>query len=455
MLLTGLFFLFYPNVVHVNEPQIAFVGATMIGGTGAPPLLDATIVVTGKRISALGTRPSVQIPPAARVIDVRGKWILPGLIDMHVHLDEDLSPSAFPLFGVTSVRDVGSRLVSIQKLRARAVRGEAIPRIFWRGRNIDEGKPSWWGAVAVKGPDGVPALLKDMAKQGVGGVKLYTLAGPNVTRAVIQEAHRRGWPVTAHLDKTKASDAAKFGIDNLEHVSTLFNDLRPTPATNVIGYLRGFAGVRSVNLDSAPARNLIAALKQHSTAVTPTLTVSTMPVEGERGASEGYRGWADVPTGWKRYWKTPYWSFISTGGWTPPDFAGARAAYVKYQEMVQRLDQAGIPIIAGTDTPAPWVLPGAGLVHELELLVDAGLSPMSAIQAATGRAATVLKREHDVGTIQPGRYADLLVIKADPLSDIHNLRKIHTVYIGGRELNRSVLLKQFELTKEPAPGRPQ
>lgn len=439
-------------VLSTPAQDTALVGATLIDGTGAPPLQDSVIILHGHRIAAVGPRTSTAIPKDARIVDLQGKWVLPGLIDMHVHLDEDLTPSAFPLFGVTSVRDVGSRLVTIQKLRAFAEKGQAMPRIYWMGRNIDEGKPSWWGAVAVKGPKQVPMLLGDMARQGVDGVKLYTLAGPDVTRAVIQDAHRRGWPVTAHLDRTRASDAASMGIDNLEHVFTLFNELRKTPAKSIQGYRRSFAGVDAVDLDGKAARDLIRALKRKPTAVTPTLTVSTMPMVGEAGARQAY-GFV-VPAVWARYWNSSYWSFISTSGWGTADFAEARAAQARFRELVRTLDREGVPIIGGTDTPAPWVLPGAGLTHELELLVDAGLTPMSAIQAATGRAAKVLRRESDVGTVQPGRYADLLILDADPLSDIHNLRRVNRVFMGGSELDRATARREFEAAKEPPPGKP-
>ncbi len=436
------------------EPVTAFIGATLIDGTGAKPLRDSVVVVQGHRISAAGPKSSVPVPAGARTVDLTGKWILPGLIDMHAHLDEDLSPSAFPLFGVTSVRDVGSRLVTIQKLRAMAASGEPMPRIYWMGRNIDEGKPSWWGAVAVKGPGQAPALLDDMARQGVDGVKLYTLAGPEVSRAVIADAHRRGWPVTGHLDHTRPSEAAKLGIDNLEHVFTLFQELKPRPPAMLTGYRRSFHAVDSVDLGGKAARRLVAALKVRPAALTPTLAVSTLPVMGEKEAEAVYAGWANVPAGWRKYWKSSYWSFISTAGWTSREIKQARWAQAKFAALVRRLDRAGVPIIAGTDTPAPWVLPGAGTVYELELLVRAGLTPSRAIQAATGRAGAVLRRGADMGTIRPGRFADLIVVDADPLADIRSLRSVSRVYLGGREIDRMALRRKFDHAHEPPPGKP-
>lgn len=435
---------------QVKEPALAITGGTIIDGTGPPPLQNGVVIVRGKRITYVGPKDKAVIPTDARQVDATGKWIIPGLIDMHVHLDEDLSPGAFVLFGVTSVRDVGSRLVTIQQLHSRAAKGEVMPRIYWMGRNIDQGKPSWWGAVAVKGSGDVPALLDEMHRQGVDGVKLYVRSGPKVTQAVIKEAHRRGWPVTAHLEDTRPIDAARFGIDNLEHVSTLFVGIRKKPKNGKPGYAGGFAGVAEVDLNGPSVRNLIATMKRKHVAVTPTLTVSTMPVEGEKAAADIYKGWADIPSGWSTYWKTDYWSFISTKGWTAKDYQTARQAAEKYKRLVGMLEQSGVPIIAGTDTPAPWVLPGAGLVHELEMLVQSGLSPMSALQAATGRAADVLRKSADVGSIRVGRAADLVMLGADPLKDIRNVRRVEAVYQGGREVDLQKLRKSFAEAHAPA-----
>jgi imidazolonepropionase-like amidohydrolase len=438
------------TLLEAKEPPLhAFVGATVIDGTGRAPIPDAIVLVRGKRIVAVGRRAEVTLPTDARTIDVSGKWLIPGLIDMHVHLDEDISPGACVLFGVTSVRDVGSRLVALQQLRARAAKGENLPRLFWMGRNIDQGKPSWWGAVAVKGPEEVPALLDGMARQGVDGVKLYVRASPSVSQAVTQDAHRRGWPVTGHLEDTLPSQATRMGIDNLEHVSTLLDELREKPKHSPKGFGAAFQGVLDVDLNGTKARQLIRTLARYKVAVTPTLMVATMPVEGERAADRIYAGWAEIPEGWRQFWKRPYWDFITPKGWATRDYRTARQAREKYHQMVRLLDRAGVPIIAGTDTPAPWVLPGAGLLLELEALVKCGLTPMRAIQAATGRAAEVLRKSADVGTIQPGRFTDFVVLDADPLKNIRNVRRISSVYLAGREVGRETLRRAFEQAKPP------
>src|SRR5262249_3611694 len=159
-------------------------------------------------------------------------------------------------------------------------KGEVIPHLYWMGRNIDEGKTSWWGAVAVKDAKEVAALLDDMAKQGVDGVKLYVNAGPKVTKAVINEAHKRGWPGTGHLSNTYPSQAAAMGIDNLEHVSTLLQELRSPAKRPMLGFAAGFQGVPEVDLSGPKAKRLIQSLRRHKVAITPTLITSLLPVEG-------------------------------------------------------------------------------------------------------------------------------------------------------------------------------
>lgn len=432
------------------DPPVVLIGATVWDGTGRLPIHDAVVLIRSGRFAAIGTRQQVTIPPDARRIDAQGKWLVPGLIDMHVHIDEVLTPGAFVLYGVTSVRDVGSNGAVMQALRDRAAQGEILPRRYWMGRNIDEGKPSWWGAIAVQGPSEVPNLLDAMQKEGADGVKLYVRARPDVARAVITEAHRRHLPVTAHLHDTLPSAAAEMGIDNLEHITTLFEELRVLPPQTPEGYHAAFVGIAEVDLNGPKTKHLLQALARHRVAVTPTLAVALLPVGGEQGAATTYADWAVVPDGWRRFWNDSYWDFLATKGWTPQDFEQAHHAKPQFLGLVERLHKAGIPILAGTDTPAPWVLPGAGLLAELQLLVEAGLSPSDALQAATGRAAAVLHKSADVGTIRPGRYADLLLLDADPLADIRNLHHIAAVYMAGKEIDRTALRTAFGLADPKA-----
>lgn len=440
-----LLFLTWMQAVHTPEKDapIAITGVNIFDGTGKAPIYNGVVVMCNGRFTAVGKRGRVTVPANARIVAARGKWLIPGLIDMHVHLDEVLTSTTFVLYGVTSVRDVGSNLKTIQGLRQRGEM-EALPRIYWMGRNIDEGKPSWWGAVAVKNAQEVPQLLDTMQAEGVDGVKLYVLAKPDVTRAVIAQAHQRGLPVTGHLAATLPSIAANAGIDNLEHVTTLFQELRVLPPHTPEGYGKTFAGVPEVKLNGAKTRQLIGAITRHHVAVTPTLAVALLPWQGQAGAAKTYGAWAKVPDGWKRFWHNPYWEFIGTKGWAQQDFTRAKRSRTQFLSLVERLKQNHTRLIAGTDTPAPWVLPGAGLLAELQLLTQAGLTPKDALLSATVCAAQVLRKEKDVGTIQPGRYADCVLLDANPLQDIRNARRIHTVFLNGRKIDRRKLQRDFQ-----------
>jgi imidazolonepropionase-like amidohydrolase len=418
----------------------------------------AEMLVHSGRVVAVGPRCAANAGADVRRLDAGGRWLLPGLIDLHVHLDEVITPGAFPLFGVTSVRDCGSRLVTMQKLHARAARGEGMPRLFWLGRNIDETTPSWSGAVAVAGPAQVPALLDDMGRQGVDGAKLYVNARADVGAAVIDGAHRRGWPVTGHLDALDPAVAADLGIDGLEHAFTLFSaGICHTDAKHAAGMRKPYAGAGDVDLDAPPARRMVAALARagrRPVTLTATLTVSVMPLLSEREVASVYAGWADVPPGWRTYWKDAYWSFLQPAGWTGADLRTAARANRAFVAMVRRLDAAGVPIGAGTDTPAPGVLPGAGLVRELELLVAAGLPPRTALLGATGHAAAALRRVGIVGTLTPGARADFILVDGNPLDDIRAMRRLGAVYQNGAEVDRKALRAAFDSVAAPPPQKP-
>jgi len=422
-----------------NETITAIVGATLIDGLHPTPLKDSVVLFRAGRIVRVGTPSTIEVPADAKVIDGHGKWLIPGLIDMHVHLDEVVTPIMFAQYGVTSVRDVGSRLVTIQHWRS--LRAASTPHIYWMGRNIDEHKPSWWGAVAVNGPSEVPALLADMERQGVDGVKLYVNSEPEVTKAVIQEAHLRGWPVTAHCGKTTPLQAAQLGIDNLEHASQMFVGIKSQNHAPVLGYFAGFEGVPETDLNGKKMQALVKTLAERGVAVTPTLSASLMPVVGEKGAQNYYLPWCNIGSDWQKEWRRGYWDFISTKGWTQKQHDTALAANRTYSKLVGKLYRAGVPLIAGTDCPAPWVLPGAGLLVELELMSQAGVPNGELIKAATSRAADILHRSDDVGAIAPGRSADMVILNADPLISIKNLHKISRVFLRGTSVSMSTTTK--------------
>ena len=170
---------------------------------------------------------------------------------------------------------------------------------------------------------------------------------------------------------------------------------------------------------------------------------------GARGARADYEGWSGFPRGWRNYWHSDYWSFLTPERWTPHDYAVANQAGAKYTELVGMLYRAGVPLIAGTDTPAPWVLPGAGLLVELELMVAAGVPPMEALHAATGRAADILHKSDFVGTLRSGRSADFLILSAVPLTHIPKSQSIEAVYFAGKSQDLPAQQRAFQSSVAP------
>jgi len=388
----------------------------------------------GERISDVGRADVVRFSSNVRSVDGKGGWVIPGLIDLHVHVDEVKTPELFVRYGVTSVRDMGSSPKVIAQWREAWRKGDRRPYVYWTGRNIDTGKPSWWEAVAVKNPRDVPALLEHMRKLGADGFKLYVNADLPTCEAVIDYARWLGVPTTAHHETIAASQLMRFGITGIEHAHCLLHELLPNrPSVDEkrkSGYLRLFAGFERMEMDTERTRRLMELAYATSIVWTPTLSVYDIPPWWRRKRPAGVA----LPSEWQREWARPYWDFLSTRGWTAADFRMAERAVQVFRQFVAEARWQGVQVAAGTDTPAPGVLPGAALHHELRLLVQCGFTPEEALRAATVVAAQALRQESRVGSLQPGARADMVVLSSNPLERIENLMSIQAVYLRGQKV---------------------
>ncbi len=423
------------------------------------------VVIEGDRIKALvppGQR--VSIPRGARVIDTRGKFLMPGLIDAHVHLVHILNSAhltgdeILPLYlanGVTALRDVGDEIVA-ESLVARHSRNhpDTSPRVFL-GSTLMDADPPYHPFISrgVKTPDEVPAFVDDMLKWGVHTFKIYVGTQRPVGKRLIEEAHRHGKWVTGHLSKYRAQDAVEDGIDSLEHISTVFDFVLPEDrpvmpplhergrySEQELAALRHQVQLAEANADLAHPRvqNLIERLVQRKVAVDPTLVVfrNWMLL---RDLPEVYES-PDVTAMPKRLQRT--WHESSrTGAPTPESLALRRKIFRKQQELTERLFRAGVSLLAGTDAPVAFCPPGFAIHQELALLVEAGVTPASALQMATLNNARALQQEHSLGSIEAGKLADLVILDADPVAEIRNSRKIHSIIRGGKVCDRQALLR--------------
>jgi imidazolonepropionase-like amidohydrolase len=416
-------------------------GGTVFDAVKGVSVRDRVIMIRGNRIAAVQSAgQSVTMPPDAKVIDARGKYLIPGLIDGHVHLMHVLNgchmtgDEILPLFlaaGVTSVRDAGDAIVA-QKLLARYADEHPTlsPRIFLCTPLID-GAPAYHPDVSrsITDPNEVPAYIEDMAAWGVATVKLYVRVKREVACKVIEEAHRHGLPVTAHLGSISAQAAISDGIDCLEHIwSAWYSAFPPNDA-----------GVKSrMDLNNPAAQSLVQQMAMKKVMLCPTLTVfRNMLYLCDLSEVHGHPDNAVVPARLKKNWS----SYRASRGFNAANRAPRAKEFGKYKELTGMLHRAGVTLLAGTDTPEPYCPPGFSLVQELELLVESGLTPAAALQAATMNNARALRQETNLGSIEPGKLADIVVLDADPLADIRNVRRIDYVIRNGLMCRPKELLK--------------
>lgn len=384
--------------------------------------------------------PAASIPPDAVQIDGRGKFALPGLIDAHVHLvhvsdfARVTGDELLPLFlaaGVTSVRSTGDELVAATLVARFAQRHpESSPRVFTCSPLLDADPPIHRDVGRpVTDPAQVPALLDEMQQWKVSTLKIYAGTRRDVGRAIIDEAHRREMLVTAHLGAYAAQDAVADGVDCLEHIWSVFNYVIPADA----------AGRGRVDLNNPLCVALVDQLARQGTFVDPTLAVfRNMILLPDVPEVRDHPDNGLVPQRLRDFWPV---YLAQTGCPQGGALEDRRREFGKYQELTGMLYRAGVPLLVGTDAPEPQVTPGFSLHQELEMLVASGLPPAAALRAATLHNAQALRQEAVLGSLAPGKQADIVLLSADPTQDIRNTRKIELVIRSGIVVRPDELLK--------------
>ncbi len=425
-------------------PSVVIEGCAVFDSEAGKMLGGRTIVVRGERIVAVvSPEEKADLPADAMRIDGRGRFAVPGLIDAHVHLVHVLNyahvtgDEVLPLYlaaGVTSVRSTGDEIVAAT-LVARCARAhpESSPRVFTCTPLLDADPPVHRDAGrAVTDPAQVPALFNELVPWNISTVKIYAGTSRQVGRAIIQEAHRRGLPVTAHLGVYAPLDAAADGIDGLEHIWSVFNYIIPPEVAGQPGH-RG-----RVDLSNPLCESLVAELARRKVFVDPTLAVfRNMILLPDVPEVHDHADNQLVPRRLR-----DFWPIYLKGAGCPQGgpLEDRRREFAKFQELTGKLYRAGVPLLAGTDSPEPQVTPGFSLHQELEMLVESGLSPAAALQAATLHNATALKQQDGLGSISSGKYADFVLLTANPLEDIRNTRRIEAVIRGGKIVRPHELL---------------
>jgi imidazolonepropionase-like amidohydrolase len=437
---------------------LVFTHVTVIDMTGAPPSPDMTVVIMGDRITELGKSGAVHAPEGAQVVDATGKFMIPGLWDMHVHwLHKDYVP-LFVANGVTGIRIMWGAPMHHQ-WQKEIEQGTLLgPRMAIGSAIVDGPKPIWPGSIAVgTDAEGRQAVIRSK-QQGADFIKVYSRLPREAYFAIADEAKKQGIPFAGHVPSSvtvaEASDAGQKSIEHftgfLDASSSREEELRKASADAWANLPEGQAfpsratlrPLSRLSLDTfspEKANALFARLARNHTWQCPTLVVQRNMAFIKDPAIHNDPRVKYMPPQIASGWD-PAGDFRLKDR-TQEDFDLARSVYKKLTELVVPMRRAGVEILAGTDVINPYCFPGFSLHDELTLLVAAGLSPLEALQAATLNPARFLGKEKDLGTVEKGKIADLVVLEANPLEEIGNSRKIDAVVTGGKLLSKADLKK--------------
>jgi imidazolonepropionase-like amidohydrolase len=405
------------EVPEEASDSFAIVGARLIDGTGAPAVENSAVVVRDGRIVAAGPLATVNVPAGMHVIHAEGKSLLPGLWEMHVHYSGVEFGPALLASGVTTARDCGGEYEFLTAVRSKIDRDHALgPKLLLAGL-IDSGGPMAFGYVEAKTPGEGVYAVDTYAEAKFNQIKVYTQIQPDVLRAIADEAHRRGLTVTGHVPAAiNAFEGIDDGMDQINHLQFVIRAMNPD------------GGVGPVDLQSERSKKLIALLKERQIVVDPTLSWGEMA---------GHPKNVDVASFEPGINAAPYTLSAKYRALGVPaeESAKFRERMETNLKVVHALVEAGVPIVAGSDTG----LIGYGLDRELELYVQAGMSPMAAIQSATIVPARVMKMAAEAGSVEVGKRADLVLVDGNPLTNISDIRRVVSVVKDGRMYDSKAL----------------
>jgi imidazolonepropionase-like amidohydrolase len=427
--------------------SLVFTHVSVIDTAGGRVQHDMTVIITDGRIEQVGTRHHVKIPNFGKVIDATGKFMIPGLWDMHVHsFFDDRAKSGrditLPLFianGVTGIRDMGSNLDPVLQARKDIDEKRFLgPRMIVSGPMLDGPKSTYKSAIAIATPEDGRRAVDMLKSRGVDFIKIQSYVPRDAYFAIVDECKKQNIIFVGHVpDSIRGSEATNAGQKSLEHLIGIFE-----ASSTVEGDL--LTGPKSPGrfLDTYdPTREaaIIQLLAKNHTWQCPTLfwergqwLVDVIDPNKDPDVKYAPVSWRE--TAWPRATK----SIIKEMDTDP---VAVREKFVQHElDIVKKLNQAGVPFLAGTDCPAGVdVIPGFSLHLELQRFIAAGFTPLEALQTATIKPAQFLDKLNDFGTVENGKVADLVLLDANPLDDIANTQKIAAVVVAGRYLSRADL----------------
>src|SRR5216683_8358509 len=423
---------------------------------------EQTVILERNHIASVGPGKSAKYPRNAASVNCRGLFLIPGLWDMHVHLVfgdwfPDAKEISLPLFvanGVTGVRDMGSEMDVVLGWRDEIEAGQLVgPRILTSGPMLDGPKPRFPSSVAIATPEDAHRAVADLKRRGADFIKLQSLIPRDAVFAIAEEAKKQEIPYEGHVpDAMRASEMSAAGMKSFEHLIGIFEGSSPVEGE----FLKGNKTEEKLlaTYDAVRAAALAEMLAKNQTWQCPTLV-------WERGGNlidvsdfskdERVRY---VPASWKnKTWKR-FTEEIAQGYGTD-DLAIRKRFVEKELEVVGMLHKAGVPFLSGTDTPAGvHIFPGYSLHEELQRFVAAGFTPLEALQTATINPARFFGMEEQAGTVEIGKFADLVLLSANPVEDVANTQKIAAVIANGRYYRRAELDRMLGSVETAAHRQP-
>jgi imidazolonepropionase-like amidohydrolase len=437
---------------------------TVIDATGHAAQPDSTVVIDRDRIVAVVPWKKAHIPKNAQIVDGAGKFLIPGLWDMHVHGASDArAPWSHLLFvanGVVGARDMSGPPDAHVWRAAQASNPGPSPTIYLGSPIVDGPNPVWPDSIVVSDEAQAREVVDQQQQRGADFLKVYSRLPRNVYFAIADEANKRGLPFEGHVPElVTAAEASSAGQKSIEHLTRVADGcskeeaeidsemqrleaLFRAPDAAMAQKMDSGKNIIRLNMrvvtsfDEATAQSLFTLFVKNGTWQTPTLTLLRAQIDDPLPENDPRLKYLSKEV--RAKWDAGYYRNF------PPEPRAAMAKLTKAQfdesmRLVGLMYRAGVPILAGTDAMNPQCFPGFGIHDELALLADAGLSPLAALQAATRNAAQFMGQLDRRGTIEVGKIADLVLLDADPLADIHNTRSIRAVVLNGKLYPRAAL----------------
>jgi hypothetical protein len=428
---------------------------TIVDVATGTELKNQTVVIEGNQIASVSTSDDAEaIPPGA--IDGHGAYLIPGLWDMHVHVHDTDELPLYVANGITGVRMMAGEK-DTAKLRAELAKATPSPEIFLASAIVDGPSPTWPSSIVIKNPADARRAVDQIKAGGADFIKVYNGIPKSAYFALAEEAKTQGLTFVGHVPDAitvqEASDAGQHSIEHLTGIALACSDRQQ----GLMGDVQRARFFRDRQLALANAYNsynaakcqaLFSEFRRNDTWQVPTLTVLEMWGRLDDGKFTSDKRLAYVGRRSRERWDERL--RVQRRMWGNLQYSMERQIFSADKKIVGMMFQAGVRIMAGTDAMNPYCIPGFGLHDELALLVDAGLTPLAALQAATINPAQFMGRNTQLGTITASKRANLVLLSDDPLIDIHNTTHIQAVWLQGEYFDRAALDKMLATAKQNA-----